>query len=72
MATILDKLITILGFEVDHTALKRFDDRLSATRKRLDGISSAAFSMGRDLTVAGGIGVAAFGVAAKAAIELGV
>ena len=69
MPSVLDKLVTILSFKTDLAALKRFDDRVSATRKRLDGISSGAFSMGRELAVAGGIASAAFGVAAKQAIQ---
>ena len=66
---VLDRLVTILSFKTDLAALKRFDDRVSATRKRLDGISSGAFSMGRDIAVAGGIATAAFGFAVKGAIS---
>ena len=72
MPTVLDSLITILGFKTDLAALKRFDDRVSATRKRLDGISSSAFTMGREIAVVGGIATAAFGFAVKGAISLGI
>ena len=69
MPTVLDSLITILGFKTDLAALKRFDDRVSATRKRLDGISSSAFTMGREIAVVGGIATTAFGFAVKGAIS---
>ena len=67
--TVLDKLVTVLAFNTDLAGLRRFDDKVRNTRKRLDGLSSAGFNIGRQLTVAGGIATGAFGLAAKQAIQ---
>ena len=67
--TVLDKLVTVLAFNTDLAGLRRFDDKVRNTRKRLDGLSSAGFNVGRQLTVVGGIATGAFGLAAKQAIQ---
>ena len=67
--TVLDKLVTVLAFNTDLAGLRRFDDKVRNTRKRLDGLSSAGFNIGRQLTVAGGVAAGAFGLAAKQAIQ---
>ena len=68
--SVLDKLVTILlGFQTDTTALRRFDRAIGNTRKRLDGLSSQAFGIGRTIGIAGGVATGAFGLAAKQAIE---
>ena len=67
--SVLDKLVTILSFNTDLSALRRFDTAIGNTRKRLDNLSSRAFGAGRVIGAAGGIGTAAFGLAAKQAIE---
>ena len=69
MSTILDKLVTILGFETDLSALKRYDQKVRDLRKRADSLATSAGNMGRPLAVAGGIAAGAFGLAAKRAIE---
>ena len=55
MSTILDKLVTILGFETDLSALKRYDQKVRDLRKRADSLATSAGNMGRPLAVAGGI-----------------
>ena len=67
--SVLDKLVTILGFQTDTTALRRFDRAIGNTRKRLDSLSSQAFGIGRTISIAGGVATGAFGLAAKQAIE---
>ena len=67
--TVLDHLKTILSFNTDLSGLRRFDDKVRDTRKRLDGLSSAGFNVGRQLVVAGGVVAGAFGVTAKQAIQ---
>ena len=67
--TVLDKLVTVLAFNTDLAGLRRFDDKVRDTRKRLDGLSSAGFNVGRQLTVAGGVVAGAFGVTVKQAVE---
>ena len=69
MASVLDKLVTILSFQADLSQLRRFDSAIANTRKRLNNISSGAFNVGRQLTIAGGIATGVFGLAAKAAID---
>ena len=67
--TVIDRLVTILGFQTDLSKLRRFDSAIANTRKRLDNISAGAFNVGRQLTIAGGVAVGVFGLAAKAAIS---
>ena len=71
--SVLDKLVTILSFNTDTTALRRFDTAIGNTRKRLDNLSSQAFGViGRVIGIAGGVGTGAFGLAAKAGYRMGV
>ena len=67
--TVLDKLVTVLAFNTDLAGLRRFDDKVRNTRKRLDGLSSAGFNVGRQLTVVGGVATGVFGLAVKQAVE---
>ena len=67
--TVLDKLVTVLAFNTDLAGLRRFDDKIKNTRKRLDGLSSAGFNVGRQLTVVGGVATGVFGLAVKQAVE---
>ena len=67
--TVLDKLVTVLAFNADLAGLRRFDDKVRNTRKRLDGLSSAGFNIGRQLTVVGGVATGVFGLAVKQAVE---
>ena len=67
--TVLDRLVTVLGFDTDLSGLRRFDDKVRDTRKKLDDLSSGAFNIGRGLAVVGGAATGAFGLAARQAIQ---
>ena len=69
MPTIIDSLVTRLGFETDLSALRRFDRAISNTRQRLDSMSSQVFGVGRTIGVVGGIATGVFGLAGKQAIQ---
>ena len=69
MPTIIDSLVTRLGFETDLSALRRFDSAVKRTRDRLDSMSSQVFGVGRTIGVVGGIATGVFGLAGKQAIQ---
>ena len=67
--TVLDKLVTQLGFETDLSALRRFDGAVKNTRRRLDSLSTQMFGVGRAVGIVGGAATGVFGLAAKQAIN---
>ena len=69
MATILDSLVTRLGFETDLSALRRFDGAVKRTRDRLDNLSSQMFGVGRAVGVVGAAATGVFGLAVKQAVQ---
>ena len=69
MATVLDSLVTRLGFETDLSALRRFDSAVKRTRDRLDNLSSQLFGVGRTVGIIGGAATGVFALAGKQAIQ---
>ena len=69
MPTIIDSLVTRLGFETDLSALRRFDSAVSRTRRRLDSLSSQLFGVGRTVGIIGGAATGVFALAGKQAIQ---
>ena len=62
MAVVLDRLITELGFDTDNTGLDTFKKKVEATKQ-------VASELGRTLVIVGAVASAAFGLAAKSAID---
>ena len=52
MATVLDSLVVQLGFRVDTRSLRRAEQRIQATRDKLDNFASGALRVGTVLTAA--------------------
>ena len=69
MATIIDRLITVLGFDTDLRGLARYEQSAERVQKRLDGIGKTTIKVGGALSIIGGLAVAAFTGAAKASIN---
>ena len=68
--TVLDKLVTQLGFETDLSALRRFDG--AVTRIPVGGWTAyrtQMFGVGRAVGIVGGAATGVFGLAAKQAIN---
>ena len=69
MATIIDRLVTVLAFEQDAESLKRAEKSIGSVRTKLDGLGRSYIGLGGKLTLAGGAVAGAFGATVKAAID---
>ena len=69
METVLDRLTAFVGFKYDLKGLRRFERASDRVRDRMDSMAGGAARVGAALTTIGAAGAAAFGVAAKSAID---